>query len=110
MVHVEAIVTDVGFRLWQKGNEDAAHLHRIMAECMPQQPAGSPEEMSARMWSMIQGMEEAAQFALWKGEPVGSVALSNFQNPQHARMGGGVIPQPTLWLAEGLMIWSREPG
>ena len=86
-------MTGLEFRPWKRGEEDAGHLHRIMAECMPQQPAGSPEEMSARMWSMIQGMEEAAQFALWKGEPVGSVALSNFQNPQHARMGGGVIPR-----------------
>ena len=72
--------------------EDAMILNRIMSACMPQQPHSSPEDTFTRMWQMIEGMEEAAQFALWEGEPVGTVALSTFRNPTQARMGGGVIP------------------
>ena len=80
------------FRPWKQGLEDAMILNRIMSACMPQQPHSSPEDTFTRMWQMIEGMEEAAQFALWDGEPVGTVALSTFRNPVQARMGGGVIP------------------
>ena len=83
---------DIELRPWKRGIEDATHLTRIMLACKPQQPAAPPKVASKQMWQMVKGIEEAAQFAMWKGEPVGSVALSTFANPRLARMGGGVIP------------------
>lgn len=85
-------MTDVVLRAWRDGLEDATHLNRIMVASMPEQPAGPPEATLANMWKMIEGIEEAARFALWGGEPVGTVALSKYPSATQARLGIGVTP------------------